>query len=133
MVPKGWVHYHHDGEAWLQASMSPAATARAHISNIIRKQGELRMAWTFELSKPVPSDIVPLARPIFLLLPSSHHLRTKYSNAWNDEQCVIETTIATSTCRFLLCLFELISITHLMSSKNLLEIFYKGTWNINQS
>lgn len=68
MVPKGWVHYRHDGEAWLQAGKKPEATARAHISNIIRKQGELRMAWTFGLSKPVPSDIVPLARPIFLLL-----------------------------------------------------------------
>lgn len=133
MVPKGWVHYRHDGEAWLQAGKKPEATARAHISNIIRKQGELRMAWTFGLSKPVPSDIVLQQDQFFYFSLSSHHLRTKYSNDWDDEQCVIETTIATSTCKFLLCLFELISITHLMSSKNLLEIFYKGTWNINQS
>lgn len=63
---------------WLQGKLT------AYILNHSREaEGKLGIACSFETPKPTPSDILPLARPYFLMLPRQYHqLKIKYWSIW---------------------------------------------------
>lgn len=67
------------GEAWQTQRLELETDLRGHILNH-KHESQLGMAWISELSKPIPSDILPLMRPLFLCLQTAPLTGIAYSN-----------------------------------------------------
>lgn len=63
---------------------------REHIFPKYKAERELKVGGGYNLSKPAPSDILPLARLVLLPVPSAGNQMFNYLSLW--EKLVIQTT-----------------------------------------